>query len=679
MEEYIDAFTMLSSEDIHTKARNLVRSRVVAPVLTTMITSWGHSFHERCNFERYRVHGGGSRAKVSRSVLGQSLFAMSRPTQLQDAYVQACSTPSRCPQWNFSQFTEHAKCLKSSVQAWLHTSMGVQGRPLTSFQYKDMSLTEALPSVLDHEPGSDNKKASGSAEIGTALSIHTPHRVFSRFTSQDADSSFFLAGDGFEMDGLTSPDSPANPSPPGSQTRHEIATDAMGTARSGGRVQWRESTMVREYVPSPRSIASSPARRFEQPGDPAAGDSPAGMLEGVLVAPAASTDSLSGTADPCISRRSSNLSMRAGTFNEIMDMETLPDDLDLDHISCGDITRRVSTRHLGAGTFDQLLGSSAAPAAITYDDLSDPLPSRRTSNLRGCAGTFEEILESGTFMNAAPAEVIPCLRSPVMSLIDADADDIVPSRCASNMHERAGTFDELMDAEPATAGGSRLHTDEVAHTVDDTDAPSDDEAGELSGAISRRCTNMASAAGAFEDLVDEDGDELPQEEFSEASPPNSSSERVAVSFCGFISETDVLRASTNPSPGTSTGPFPPFTQPGVSLLSTCERDPIERGRTSVLHFTEDANLVSVAGTDDDWNYMACGMLSEVDQEMDESASKNPMDDGMPRTATGPGSSSIAVSDMPSMSSHQCALLYMISGLLLECVNCTHYEFWLCAP
>eukprot|EP00892_Ulva_mutabilis_P003005 jgi/Ulvmu1/12705/UM095_0009.1 len=218
--------------------------------------------------------------------------------------------------------------------------------------------------------------------------------------------------------------------------------------------------------------------------------------------------------DGGISRCASNLASRSGTFDEIVDKFCRP--------------KHASTEELGAmvvGVCPPMASRKPAdaPTTSTLDDMLPP--SRCASNMAERAGTFDEILASQ--IAAHPLSVFDSLLDDsgmlsTASISSKQPNCCPPTRCVSNMMSSAGTFSEVLDA-----------------TEDAVDKELFD------GTISRRATNMHTAAGAFEELVDEDGDELDPEEHSCSSiVSGGEAESADIIFGGLVSNTEMLHSST---------------------------------------------------------------------------------------------------------------------------------------
>ena len=656
---------------------------------------------------------------------------------------------------------------------------------MSSFRERDMTLNCARPSVLlVARSGNTQELAaawSGNAHVPAALSIRTPHRVLSAFSDS-------AAGD----DSLGSA---SGASPPAGKSVAEVYSvpladgsgdgcDMGATGQSTGRVQWKANKDVREYAPTPRSPISppnwkalaargpTPAARPRQgaaafpPALSPASSSDAGIsrhvsnaslragtsaehmggadasaededMDGGVSRRMSNLNTRSGTfaelvgasveaaaahsehEDGGVSRCRSNMSKRAGTFHELKggsggaagssnplsSHQIALEDSDMDF---GGISRHVSSAHYGAGTFDTLYdasmpqaalitldaappasvhlgsgGSTADDVAITTQDLLDPMPSRRAGNMHNRVGTFEEVLESGVFLNGAPADTMP--PPPRIEtftsghLLDIDPEDPSPmanvSRCASNMYARAGRFSELVPGSPASSASEITgHAGNLAELRRaDTDVPSDDDAGELSGAISRRATNMGNAAGHFDALVDDDGDTLSEEQFSDTegdmlvdrvgSLENGSepSRGCAVSFAGMVSDADVLRAAGNGTPESARavaaheryGAFDSLSLEPLALAMAPERSADARGAASVRNIMGASAQAEAPGMRDSWQTVAGGLVSDTVMSEDEGGVENPFDSGArPLVQEASGTSIYTRSSMPADT--QCA-------------------------
>jgi hypothetical protein len=583
----------------------------------------------------------------------------------------------------------------------------LQGRPLTSFQHHDMSLTAASPSVLG-EPGSARSLVAPQQSLGAAMSIKTPRRVLSTFSVQSpADSGANPAP--VQTQPRAAAPLPPNIAPPSPEDSCTSQAAPM-TATQRRNVQWRGENQVRLYVPTPRSPASPPNSHKLAP-TPGAGKHLSSFPLPSLA------DSAADASSPPPPRHASNLSECAGTFNEILESGLNPlasyatDNTSDAGLGSGAVSRRDSNMSAAMGMFDSLLdddghvvpGSSAALSGSlirldeqTHDlsDLSGQLPASRGGGGGGGGGSsvaargggaFDQVLASGLFQGQRPADAIPRPDSAhfFAHLLDAGlpddkhlggdspSSDHVVSRCASNMAQRAGTFDELVPDVGLSGVSTGMSVASVATGClpsvllnVDTDAPSDDEGDALCGAISRRTTNMAAAAGHFDALVDEDGDELPPEEYSDAEGDDGSgfgggvaaergnslarvglgaqswggpvargaSDRgPAPSFAGFVSDADVLRAAGG-SPAR-----PPLSQRDVSadvdLFSAAQHAPAERGAASVR------NIRGTAGAEGDpptaWNTIAGALPSDVAMSDDEEGMANPAAGDRPPLAPEP--------------------------------------------
>lgn len=360
----------------------------------------------------------------------------------------------------------------------------LQGRPMSSFSHKDMTLNDACPSVLGDHTDQQSMQSSSRVDGHVSMKISAPRHVFSKFqnsspTETDCSTSFNAEASGRQAYSMSSQ--------PAAATRGADAVhyaDHFATGRL--RVQFDNSkNEVTEYTPSSQG-------------------SPAHPLTAAW-----------------------------------MSVPVVPSEQ-------------------GSEVFE-----GPNPVAAECPDLSPGPPSRHASNLALRAGTFDELM-----MEAATQEPValqPSLSSRFLSIrtnsgIPASTD-IQISRRASNMNDRAGTFDELVSAPAASgpnghvdsagAGHEMLPLIDIATSLDSYPPPvhafakpgtrygagtslhAAPEEQDLSGSISRRYTNMCNAAGAFDYLVDEDGDVLSASE-SEGGE-DSSSHAPTISFSGMLS------------------------------------------------------------------------------------------------------------------------------------------------
>ena len=371
-------------------------------------------------------------------------------------------------------------------------------------------------------------------------------------------------------------------------------------------------------------------------------------------------------SDGGVSRHISNAHLGAGSFNDILGSD-----------SDGGVSRHVSNAKYGAGTFDMLVTDegtySGAPTAslIALEDdgaseggsEADALaPSRRASNMAGRAGTFDELMASGYFPGAAGGH-----SDTFGHLLDADA-----SVTAGGVADKllADTFGRLSTGRKLRADAQasrRFHQRSVswretspqkvrtqADAIDNTDVPSDDDMGELSGAISRVATNMSAAAGHFDALVDEDGDELPPEEHSDAgggygdglsgeldqlyaSADSAMADSAAVatgprtmapSFAGMISDADVLRAAGGEPMHAHNASVGGVTAEGAFVFASVDLQPAarnsaQRGAASVRNI-RGGNGAAAPGVTGAWGAQIAGALpSDEMASEDESGAQNP--------------------------------------------------------
>jgi hypothetical protein len=356
--------------------------------------------------------------------------------------------------------------------------------------------------------------------------------------------------------------------------------------------------------------------------------------------------------DQCLSRRASNLHLRAGTFDELVDVNE------------GSTQAEESTEHHSKL---QWLLSGSSTYMYKDSDRGGGLVSQCQSNMKDCASTFEKVLASGSFLGTAPAAVIQPYGMPPPPpravLGTASDDSPVPSRCASNMHDRAGTFNELADAlfmehSSPDYSGCDSAACMLSDVLMDNDLQSDVDPFELkghaSGAISRRAANMADASGPFDMLVDDDGDELPDEEDSsvevsdQCAVPKAEQANVStVSFNGMLSDADMHGGAANGRPA-SVREMDTDHNTFFSLSPTKEAPPdlAQRGHRSVLHitlgsrgyaveYTGREELADAPSSQESWHQerIAGSLLSDAMDVTDEAVLDNPIAERVPSAAT----------------------------------------------
>lgn len=346
-----------------------------------------------------------------------------------------------------------------------HASL--QGRPLSSFAHRDINLHQAAPSVL-HSQADQSPEAYFGAALPpppppvAALSITAPRHVYSTFSDVGWDTAYY------------SPQSElASPSSPPHRTSHPASPGSLGHSDSarGARVKFNSprSCDVREFMPSPRG---STFGNVDLLGSPPATT----QLEHDAFAPPLDADSLG-----FISRRASNMRRRAGTFDEVYGVDKPPSP------SAMPVTRRRSSAARGHGASwlpDVPAGAPDAASGGAVSDLSDALPSRRASNMSERAGTFDELVDVGGEHAMYPAS----LRQYTLPVVVVSAGGAGDAGGAWYAMQPCDT------PEPTPQLSLRP-------SVAEEDEPA-------VGGVSRRYTNMATAAGPFDELVDDDGDVL---------------------------------------------------------------------------------------------------------------------------------------------------------------------------
>lgn len=227
---------------------------------------------------------------------------------------------------------------------------------------------------------------------------------------------------------------------------------------------------------------------------------------------------------------------------------------------------------------------------------SDPQPSRCASNMSTRAGTFDEI--TADQIVAHPLTLVDSiLDSSTMfsytSLGNQQSSRCPPTRRVSNMMSCAGTFEEVLDSS------------EIAVENELFD-----------GTISRRATNMHTAAGAFEELVDEDGDELgPEEDSCSSMTSGADIGGINISLSGMVSSMGIVHDR------------PSDVEPAPLILFDDDRQAphqqpaVQDGSENILHFPPAAAIEEGLGACDFMN----GVLpSDECEEVDESGASNPL-------------------------------------------------------
>jgi hypothetical protein len=524
-----------------------------------------------------------------------------------------------------------------------------------------------MPSVLDQPSYCPVIPAS----IHSHLSINTPRRVLSVFTDANDEP---LETDASGVSAHKDAPNPSVPSPGRLSAHQASVTKCAGDNVATSRIQWNDrGNRVQVFVPTPRtsegSLVSCDASRqllttraCSSPRAHPIDDNDSFTWALVEATAKLSAEHAQTTAtgamedssmDHCLSRRASNLHLRAGTFDELVGEGPTKAE-EAAGFLMGHDTGRLEHLLSGAGTY------------MHEDSGSDSgYISRRTSNMHQRAGTFEEILACGSFHGTSPAAVIPALGRtmppplPRVVLGASSDEDPVPSRCASNMHERAGTFNELVHETDVDNCSTYRSTCALPPCVCpdmlvDTDMVSDVDTNELmGGAISRRATNMAGASGPFDMLVDEDGDELPDEEHSSddvsihcTGHDADQAHGGVISLNGMLSEADIHGDSASPQPtcmGKEADDENTFFQ--LSPTKTALPDLAQRGRRSVLHISARSRrseaeistpgqLIDVHNSQDSWQAIGGRLLSDAVAFADEAGSNNPVgEERAPSAAT----------------------------------------------
>ena len=529
---------------------------------------------------------------------------------------------------------------------------------MTSFRDRSMNLADARPAILAQQLSMAPEGTGNVAQrMQSHLSINAPRTVYSTF-SDDATEQQDARQTAVEPSG--SVDSTFN---------------AGQCAPAAGRVQWGKP-QVHLYLPSPNcsgawdnasamptptlgmgaaagnaSTSSGWLQPHQHAAQPSSDSQPqriSSTIDALIGTAHANNDELSGP----VSRCASNMAQRAGTFDEVLSAGCAPQQ-----------QQQQRTRRSSNAAFDAMLASGESPQRRTAlaafeaalgGSPGEP-PSRRASNMAERAGTFNEVLEADTFLSGRPADQLAGLSTNTQHLLDVDIageSDGGVSRHASTMKGRAGTFDELVPGPPPSGTPSARW--QLAARGDDAYAASDD----ASGAISRRATNMADAAGHFDALVDEDGDELPAEEYSDRgmdSPglpaatgatavrnivhnSNTHMRGVTVSFSGMVSDADVLRAAGSPTPGERSNADNAmqhyFGFDAAAFPTPPRRSSQERGAAAAAHIRAASAAAEMPGLRDSWATIPGGLMSDVASSVDEDGCANPFDFSGVQAASG---------------------------------------------
>lgn len=371
----------------------------------------------------------------------------------------------------------------------------MQARPMSSFSNKDVTLDEVCPSVLGEHTGQPTMQSHVSVGGHATMKVSAPRRVYSVF--EDTNDS---------------------------NTDHSSTCFASVSAASGQ-----------------QSHAEVPQKRFEPIG-------------GHSVTGAAACDD----SDPLSTGR-----IRVqfdNSRNEVTEYSPSAQ---------GTPSHALAAAWYSVPSMSSTQGSEAFegpnPIAGERSELSPSPPSRCASNLALRAGTFDELVDDlfvpkyggpqgSTLLQQSDSTGFLSIRTN--SGIPATADPQI-SRRASNMNNRAGTFNELVSGpDPSVPGASTVLIDDVQPLIDINSSlesfhpaynasvvgvsgglalmGSREEPTGLDGSISRRYTNMCNAAGAFDELVDDDGDVLSSSE-SESADADNSSHAPTISFSGMLS------------------------------------------------------------------------------------------------------------------------------------------------
>lgn len=435
------------------------------------------------------------------------------------------------------QHRHHSNYCHDDGMAKVFTYQQLQGRPMSSFAaHRDLTLNEACPSVLGEHTAEQTMQPYAPIEVHASMKISAPRRVYSKF--EDANDT------GTEFSSTSFAKCSA-----GGQEREESQAqfDYIGDLSATGpvpfddpfttgrlRVQFDNSrNEVTEYSPSSHGSPSQciPAHPLAAAWDPIpsmSSEQGSEAFEGPN--PTAGERYDLSRAPP--SRCASNLALRAGTFDELVD------DLPVSKYTQGSATLQQSN---SAG-FLSIRTNSGIPAN------GDVQISRRASTMIDRAGTFNELVSSpGNPVPSVPAASAALIENvqPLFN-INASLDSCPPTRKASQIQQHAA----------GTSGGLPWQG-------------SHEEPEGIDGSISRRYTNMCNSAGAFDELVDDDGDVLSTSE-SESNEEDDSADGPVISFSGMLSGLPADRAQEcKPLPPVngmrwqSMGPQNPHTDRGM--------------------------------------------------------------------------------------------------------------------
>ena len=393
--------------------------------------------------------------------------------------------------------------------AGMFTDYHVQGRPMSSFSHRDLTLNEACPSVLGQHTAHQTIQPHKSVQGHASMRISAPRRVYSTFeddTGTDMSSTSFATGSA-----VCAQNDPGE----GSQRQGEDDSvadtvpfdDQFSTRRL--RVQFDNSrNEVTEYSPSSQGSPGHPlaATWFTVPSMSSGQGSE--LLEGPNPISGERPD-LSPTPP---SRCASNIDQRAGTFDELV-----PDPFESKYAGTSQGTAQL--QKLDSAVFLSIRTNSGVVAD------GDVQISRRASNMTDRAGTFSELVADAVPSVPAASAALNNSTQPLIDVSDG-LEMCPPTRKASESQKlSAGTSSDL----PWQASQGQPEG--------------------LDGSISRRYTNMCDAAGAFDDLVDEDGDVLSSSESE--SVEEEGSRAPTISFSGMLSG---MPASTSPQ---ECAPAPP--------------------------------------------------------------------------------------------------------------------------
>lgn len=444
-----------------------------------------------------------------------------------------------------------------------------------------MSLNEAQPSVLSQASGDADASGVGPKVIRT---ISAPRIVYSRFGDAEVTSDSRFSS------GRTIPTSNSHAIGSVACTNHVLTphTEVMDDSARPQKVQFQDSrNQVTMYTPSPTTSTSPTAAGFTSPAQKfldIRARNESWSIEGQTRV------QLAGHEEG-VSRCASNLASRAGTFDEILESQGQKAHRSL-------ISDFRASTAISLGVSSQKAGQNSNTVAATGSPDKDFPPSRCASNMSARAGTFDEIVADQ--VTAHPLSLVDSLLGDYSMLSNVSLTSQPPSQCpptrrVSNMMSSAGTFNDVLD----------LTEDAVEKELFD-------------GTISRRTTNMNTAAGAFEELVDDDGDELGPEQHSCSSLASDLDAEVTnLSLSGLVSA-DFLQASA------AGGEHVPLISLCDDIQPSSQHSHTQGGCKSVAHFALPASVELVGANQE----LVLGMLpSDACPEVDESGGINPVATG----------------------------------------------------